>query len=117
MSGMLFDGVRLSTRTAEGGYGDLIRRVKAIADAYQVPASQTLASLYVDDKNEALYEVDLAEDIPPGWDLTFAQEIRDLFRELGGYNGLIIRRLGEEMLRDDPWWPDEPLAPVNDNDR
>jgi hypothetical protein len=111
---MIFDGVLLSTRTPGGGYGDLIRRTQAISDMYEVPASETVASIYLDDKTCAYYEVDLNEDIPDGWDRQFAEDICQIFRELGGYNGLIVRRRGEELVNDDPWWPDEPPSPAND---
>jgi hypothetical protein len=82
--GILFDGVRLLTRSGEPQYDALIRRVEAVADAYEVPACQTLTRIYVDDRNEAHYEVELAKDIPPGLDQQIAEEVRDLFRELGG---------------------------------
>ena len=104
---MIYDGVQLSTRTPKGGYGEMMRRVRAISAAYDVPASQTVTSLYLDDKVGAYYEVELNADIPAdGWDREFAKEICELFRELGGYNGLIIRHRGKELINDGPEWPE-----------
>jgi hypothetical protein len=107
---MLINGVRLSTRIPDGDYRGLIRVVRAVAAAYEVPPSQTLAAIFVDDKNCAYYEVDLADDLPIEWAAQFAGEVRDIFRRLGGYNGLIVRSRGVELICDDPWWnePDEP---------
>lgn len=111
---MLFDGVELSTRTADLGYGGLMRRVQAISSLYDAPASVLVSSIYLDDKVEASYTVDLNEDIPPDLRRPFAENLCQLFRELGGYNGLIVGVRGEDLLIDDPWWPDESLLPAND---
>lgn len=128
------DGVSLSTRTEAGdgdggepgsAMADLIRKVIAISRAYDVPASDTIETLYVDDKNCALYEIDIATDIPPSWAVTFACEITEIFREPqagSGYNGIVFRHAGRVIREEDPWWweftlPDAALAGniANDN--
>jgi hypothetical protein len=103
----MMDGVRLTTRSRRVDIGHMVRIVAAIGEAFQESASKTVASIYEDDEREgtAFYEVRLADDLSNGWDETFAQEVRVMFRECGGYNGLVIRNgRRENMVDDKPWW-------------
>jgi hypothetical protein len=111
---MRYGDIELTTRTPQGGLGHMMRVVQSIATMYEVSAGLLVKSIYEDDKNCALYTVDLDPTMPEGWAADFAHEIDTLFCELGGYNGLEISLRGKTILSCDPWWAgdDRPILRV-----
>jgi hypothetical protein len=105
---VVVNGVRLSLRRPddEPDYCGLSRRVHAIARMYDVPASETVSRIYEDNKACAVYEVDLLPEFPLHIARIFANDIRDLFREIGGYNWLTVLHRGRRLVDDEPWWPE-----------
>lgn len=97
---IVIDGVQLTIRSETRSYKKLIKLVRAIADTYWRSASQTIASIYHDDRS-GCFEVDLADDLEHMAPL-FAAEIRDIFRDQCGYNRLIIRDTGNVLIDDGP---------------
>lgn len=74
-------------RTPEPDYRALPRRVRVIADMYAIARSETVASLYEDNRHTAIYEVDFVDDLPRHIADQAAEDIRP--------------------ADDEPWWPDE----------
>jgi hypothetical protein len=104
---MELDGVKLMTRTPNGGFGHMVRVVRAIRERYEVSAAETVTSIYEDDKSRSFFEVELDSDLPRYQAQIFAADIKDVFREMGGYNGLEIWLRAETIMSDDPWWPED----------
>jgi hypothetical protein len=98
------DRVQLTTRRKNGNHDRLVQIVGRIAEMYQLPAHNVVSSIYVDDRRSEYFEIDLADALQPHLAPRFVTDLRKLFRDLGGYNGLVIRHRGKELLTDDSWW-------------
>jgi hypothetical protein len=98
------DRVILSTRRENGDYARLTQIVGRIAEIYEMPAHNVVSSIFLDDRRSEYFEIDLADRLQPHQAPRFVTEIQKLFRSLGGYNGLVIRHRGKELLADDSWW-------------
>jgi hypothetical protein len=101
--GVLCDGVWLTLRRGSD-YTGLMKRVAAIANIYEVPAGQNVSSINEDDKNCAIYHIELDATVPKWIAKEFSKEVRDVFRDFDGYNYLTIGHRGVQLLADGPWW-------------
>ena len=81
---MIFRGVLLYTRTMKGDLDDLIGIATQIGEMRHTEPCNLVTRIYVDDKNCAYYEIDLADHSASIADEQTAPSVRNLMRNRGG---------------------------------
>lgn len=114
---MQYDGVTLELRRPkDGSYTHLINIVSDVSDAFNTRAFVVIERIFEDNKNCAIYDIELSREIPQGTlARDFAKTLVHIFRRRGGYNEITIHHRGEKIRYEDPWWAEHiPGFPAND---